>query len=226
MLAFVRHLFNYAKRCDRFFGNNPVSIAGLLPVNNQKTRVLTIEEEDLLLPNAKEPLNSMSQIAIYAGLRLNSIRTLKWTCVDLNSNTITIEATYSKNKKTHLIPMNPIVRRVLLEARLQSGKNEYVFPEAMASTLSALSNRFTYLCKGLGIDGVSFHSLRHTCGTRLAEMGKDISTISKALGHSSINMSMRYVHPKESVRRAMDELANFRSFTTNSPPNEDLDRHN
>jgi len=122
--------------------------------------------------------------------------------------------------------MNPIVRRVLLEARLKSGKSEYVFPEATASTLSALSNRFTYLCKGLGIDGVSFHSLRHTCGTRLAEMEKDISTISKALGHSSIDMSMRYVHPKESVRRAMDELANFRSFTTNSPPNEDLDRHN
>jgi len=41
MLAFVRHQFNYAKRCDRFFGNNPVSIAGLLPVNNQKTRLPT-----------------------------------------------------------------------------------------------------------------------------------------------------------------------------------------
>lgn len=39
-LSFVRHLFNYAKRCDKFYANNPVSISGLLPVNNQKSRVL------------------------------------------------------------------------------------------------------------------------------------------------------------------------------------------
>jgi hypothetical protein len=51
-LAFVRHLFNYAKRCDKFHSNNPVSLSGLLHVNNQKTRVLTPEEESLLISNA------------------------------------------------------------------------------------------------------------------------------------------------------------------------------
>ncbi|HEX3034724.1 MAG TPA: hypothetical protein VHT73_06250 [Thermodesulfobacteriota bacterium] len=56
ILAFTGHLFNYAKRCNKFFGNNPVSISGLLPVNNQKVRVLSIKEETLLLANAKEPL--------------------------------------------------------------------------------------------------------------------------------------------------------------------------
>ncbi|MGE5444033.1 MAG: tyrosine-type recombinase/integrase [Ignavibacteriales bacterium] len=224
-LSFVRHLFNYAKRCDKFYANNPVSIAGLLPVDNQKTRVLTLEEEDLLLANAKEPLKSMIQIAIYSGLRLNSIRTLKWTRIDFNSNTIPIEATYSKNKKTHAISINPTVRRVLLEAKLKSRKSEHVFPEAMALTVSTLSDKFTKLCRSLGIEGMSFHGLRHTCGTRLAEMGKDISTISKALGHSTINMSMRYVHPKESVKRAMDDLANYRSFATNFTTNEDSNDH-
>ncbi|MGE5444459.1 MAG: site-specific integrase [Ignavibacteriales bacterium] len=185
--------------------------------------MLTLEEEDLLIANAKEPLKSMIQIAIYSGLRLNSIRTLKWTCVDFNSNTITIEAAYSKNKKTHLIPMNPIVRKVLLEAKLRGGNSEYVLPEVINLTISGITTRFTRLCKKLGIQGLSFHCLRHTCGTRLAEMGKDISTISKALGHSSVNMSMRYVHPRESVKRAMDDLANYRSFATNLATNEDSD---
>ncbi|MGE5446036.1 MAG: tyrosine-type recombinase/integrase [Ignavibacteriales bacterium] len=222
-LSFVRHLFNYAKRCDKFYANNPVSTAGLLPINNQKTRVLTLEEEDFLLANANEPLKSMIHIAIYSGLRLNSIRTLKWTHVDLNSNTITIEATYSKNKKTHVIPMNATVRKVLLEAKLRYGNSEYVLPEAADLSQTAISGRFMRLCIKLGLQGLRFHDLRHTCGTRLAEMGKDISTISKALGHSSINMSMRYVHPKESVKRAMDDLDNYRSFATSSTTSENKD---
>ncbi|MGE5444914.1 MAG: site-specific integrase, partial [Ignavibacteriales bacterium] len=186
-------------------------------------RVLTLEEEDLLLANAKEPLKSMIHIAIYSGLRLNSIRTLKWTCVDFNSNTITIEATYSKNKKTHIIPMNATVRKVLLEAKLRCGNSEYVLPGAIALDVTTLCHKFVQLCKRLGVQGMGFHGLRHTCGTRLAEMGKDISTISKALGHSSINMSMRYVHPKESVKRAMDDLVNYRSFATSFATNEGLE---
>ncbi len=97
-LAFARHLFNYARRCNKFYANNPVSISGLLSVNNQRTRILTIEEEDLLLNNAEEPVKSMIQIALLTGLRLNSIRTLTWKCIDLNSNTITVESIYSKNK--------------------------------------------------------------------------------------------------------------------------------
>lgn len=222
-LSFVRHLFNYAKRCDKFYSNNPVSIAGLLPVNNQKTRVLTLEEEDLLLVSAKEPLKSMIYIAIYAGLRLNSIRTLKKTGVDFNSNIITIEAHYSKNKKIHVLPMNTIFRKVLLEAKLKAGDSEYLLPEAFNLTQTAVSERFMRLCIKLGIQGLRFHDLRHTCGTRLAEMGKDISTISKALGHSSINMSMRYIHPKESVKRALEDLANYKSFATNFTTNEHSD---
>lgn len=188
--------------------------------------MLSIEEVDLLLGSAKEPLKSMIQIAIYAGLRLNSIRTLKWTCIDFKCNTITIEATYSKNKKTHVIPMNTTVRKVLLEAKLRCGSSEYVFPGAIALAITTWCNKFSRLCKKLGVEGISFHGLRHTCGTRLSEIGKDISTISKALGHSSVHMSMRYVHPRESVKRAMEDLAKYKDFATNFTTSEDSENAN
>ena len=83
-----------------------MSISGLLPVNNQKTRVITPEEEALLIAHAEEPLKSMIRMALLTALRLNSIRTLKWGCVDLNLNTITREAVYSKNKKNHVMPIS------------------------------------------------------------------------------------------------------------------------
>ena len=40
------------------------------------------------------------------------------------------------------------------------------------------------------------HSLRHTMLTRLGEAGADAFTIMRIAGHSSITMTMRYVHPQ------------------------------
>lgn len=223
-LSFIRHLFNYAKRCNKFYANNPVSISGLLSVNNQKSRVLSLEEEHLLLANAAEPLKSMIRIALLTGLRLNSNRTLAWKSIDFGSNTITIDAIYSKNKRVHMIPMSVNLRHLLSRAKLRcGGGSEYVFPEAMVFTPSAISVRFRTLCRRLGIKDLRFHDLRHTCGTRLAERGHGIETISKALGHSSITMSMRYVHPKDSVKRAMEDLANFESMATNIATSKELE---
>lgn len=214
-LAFVRHLFNYAKRCKKFYGDNPVSLSGLLSVNNQKTRVITPEEEALLFANAGEPLKSMIRISLLTGLRLNSIRTLKWGCVDLKTNTITIEAFYSKNKRTQVLPISNALRKILLEARLKSGGSEYVFPEAMVFTRKGITLRFRMLCKKLGIQGVRFHDLRHTAATRMIESGVNIVAVSKILGHSTLQMTMRYSHPDNSLREAVETLANFTGSTTN-----------
>jgi len=48
-LAVLRHLLNMAKRWKKFFGDNPVSIVGLLEENNQIERILTPEEEKTLI---------------------------------------------------------------------------------------------------------------------------------------------------------------------------------
>ena len=39
------------------------------------------------------------------------------------------------------------------------------------------------------------HSLRHTFGTRLGESGADAFTIMMLMGHSTVRVSQRYVHP-------------------------------
>jgi len=53
-LAVLRHLINLAERWNKFFGKNPVSIAGLFHPNNQKERTLTPEEEKRLLDSCNE----------------------------------------------------------------------------------------------------------------------------------------------------------------------------
>jgi len=58
-----------------------------------------------------------------------------------------------------------------------------------------------------GIKNLTFHTLRHTFATRLVLSGIDLATVSKLLGHSSIQMTMRYSHPTpEALKNAVSKL--------------------
>ncbi|MGA2716785.1 MAG: tyrosine-type recombinase/integrase [Bryobacteraceae bacterium] len=51
------------------------------------------------------------------------------------------------------------------------------------------------------------HSLRHSFGTRLGESGADAFTIMKLMGHSTVTVSQRYVHPSpEAVELAYERM--------------------
>ena len=61
------------------------------------------------------------------------------------------------------------------------------------------------------------HSLRHSFGTRLGESGADAFTIMRLMGHSTVTVSQRYVHPSpEAVERAFERLTamNLQKVTT------------
>jgi integrase len=55
-----------------------------------------------------------------------------------------------------------------------------------------------------GIDGLRWHDLRATFGTRLGEAGFDAFTIAQLMGHSDIRMT-RYVRGTERNKRAAVE---------------------
>ena len=45
-----------------------------------------------------------------------------------------------------------------------------------------------------GIEGVVWHTLRHTCASRLVMAGVDIRTVQEIMGHKTLAMTMRYSH--------------------------------
>jgi integrase len=56
------------------------------------------------------------------------------------------------------------------------------------------------------------YDLRHTFATRAVASGLDLPTLSSLLGHASILMTMRYVHPAaEQKRVAMEKFEKFRA---------------
>jgi integrase len=64
--------------------------------------------------------------------------------------------------------------------------------------------------KDPGIVGVRFHDLRHSFASHALELGADIMTVSRILGHSSIMMTAKCLHPTgESMRIAVEKMGEF-----------------
>jgi len=209
----IRHLFNYAYSRRAFFGRNPVSESGLPQVNDRKERVLTAIEQEGLLKNSPHELVVIIKLALSTGMRRDEVLFLKWEWVNLQEGFITLPLTHTKSKKSRRVPINAVVRQILREANLESGRAEKGLVFHVSSTdygsRTWLQRAFKEACTRAGIEGVRFHDLRHTTATRLVEAGIPLHAVAELLGHSSVRMTERYSHPQESVIRATNILANF-----------------
>jgi hypothetical protein len=62
------------------------------------------------------------------------------------------------------------------------------------------------------------YDCRHTWATRAVEAGIDLVTLAAMLGHSKINMVLRYAHPtQEHQTKAMDKMESSMSANRRSP---------
>jgi integrase len=187
---------------------------------NQVERILSAEEQSRLLDSSIGYLRPIITTALNTGMRRGEILTLKWSDVDLDMNMITINQTNTKSKKQRKIPVSSRMRSLLLELKLQSGIQEYVFTDIQGRAIRTIRSAFQTACRKAGLDGLRFHDLRHTAATRMVESGANIVAISKILGHSDIKTTMRYAHPEDSLKEALESLGNFGKNTTNIATNE------
>ncbi|UUM12420.1 site-specific integrase [Clostridiaceae bacterium HFYG-1003] len=78
-----------------------------------------------------------------------------------------------------------------------------LFPDEIGSPMDDKRplRRLKALEKANGLPNVNIHGLRHTYATRLLELGEPIHSISKLLGHSSIELTQEiYAHVLESMK--------------------------
>ena len=80
-------------------------------------------------------------------------------------------------------------------AYILTGTEEFMEPRT-------LQYRFKKYAKNCGLEGVHFHTLRHTFATRCVEVGFEIKSLSEILGHSTTALTMeRYVHSSLKLKR-------------------------
>ena len=187
--------------------------------------VLNRAEQDMLCRYLKEKIsirNMAILLCLFTGMRVGEVCALKWADISFSEHTIYVHQTMqriqvtgnSKSKTTVIIttPKSlcsirtiPIPKNIenVLQSNfsnrngyfLTGSEDDYVEPRSM-------QNHFKRVLKNVSLRPINFHSLRHTFATRCIEVGFDIKSLSKILGHANVNITMnRYVHPSMDFKR-------------------------
>jgi len=219
--AILRHAFNLAIREWQWCQENPVERVSRERVSSGRDRWLTLEEEKTLLEccvlhptrkeNKVESVYWLQEIVLFAlntGMRQDEILSLTSQNADLFRKAILVVK--SKNGEKRTIPMNQKVFELLkVKARGNQNRSKVVFAsEAGTKILRRNLMRAFYNARDRAkIADFTFHDLRHTFATRLAQSGIDLYVISKLLGHKDIKMTQRYAHHcPDSLRGGVEVL--------------------
>ncbi len=201
-LACLKTLFSKAVEWGRI-EKNTVRTVKKFKEDNARERILAADEARRLVESAAPSIRPVLIIALNTGMRKNEILSLKWDNVDFLRGYILIEQ--SKSGKARKVPMNGAASSALMGLPHAA---EYVFyNRETKAPVQDIKTAFAAACRRAKISGLRLHDLRHTAATWMIQAGVDIVTVSKILGHASIQMTMRYAHPTpENMKRAVERL--------------------
>jgi len=189
--------------------SNPARKVKKLPVDNQRTRVCSVEEEKLLRESLPPVLSAMFTCAIHTGLRASRLGGLLWSQVDFSRGTISVSGT--ANKRAVTVPMNQTVRDCLSKLHADRAEGEErVFVTRNDNQYTRPGAYFATVCRRLSIEGLRWHDLRHTAATRMGDAGAGLPALMEILGHKNPKTTMRYTHATDdAVRRAVATLDEY-----------------
>lgn len=110
------------------------------------------------------------------------------------------------------IPLSNEARTLRAERLEKLGTEVYAFPSKRDSRrpMGQIANTHHRTVKRTGLAPFRLYDLRHTFATRVVQSGMDLPTLAGILGHSKLNMVLRYAHPTpEHKRRAITRLEQY-----------------
>lgn len=190
----------------KYLGENPARKVKKLKVAETEYNTLTVDEANRLLNTAKRDndwLYTFIALALNTGMRVSEMLALTWDDIDFKAHTISVlndEDFETKSKKSRYLPMNDFLFGVLKQHPrhiscdlIFASKKSNRQGEALHS--NSVKLRLDQAVTDAGIAGhYRIHDLRHSFGTRLADIGENPRTIMELMGHSSIEVTMQYIH--------------------------------
>lgn len=194
-----------------------------LPVKLPRVAALTNDIYFLTLEEAQKVINAFDGhnlkpvvvLALYYGLRRSEVLGLRWSAVDFERDTITINHTVVKNltiiekdrTKTETsrrtFELLPECREMLkaLKASQNASKSKnkdgYIFcwEDGRLFRPDYVTRGFQRVLKSHGLPHMRFHDLRHSTASILFEKGWSLEDVKNWLGHSDIETTSNiYLH--------------------------------
>jgi len=205
-LAALRFMLNFAVRAGHI-RDNPFKGVKLFPENPGTMRIISHEEEKRYLAQAPPLLKDIATLILEAGMRPNEVFSTRRENVKLDERFVFIPFGKSRFARRTI----PLTDRALevLKRRMELKRTEHLFPHRKCDKPMTACRSHDTVSRKLGLK-FRLYDLRHTFGSRSAMAGVDLPTLKELMGHSSITLTMRYVHPTpEHKKEALKKLQKY-----------------
>ena len=208
-IVFLRGMFATLKKAASLT-ENPWAEIKSMEKRTQGRVNFTPDELAIIISKADGFIRYAVGLAIFTGLRLGDVMTLRWA--DIHGDKIEIIPSKTARKgKTITLPVHPVLALLLAERRKQA-PGDYVFPVEREEYLrepTLITNQFQkFLTDTCGIVTTEakgehrqraivrkgFHSLRHSFVSLCAINGVPQVVIQELVGHGSPAMTALYSH--------------------------------
>jgi len=187
-------VFNYA--CRQYnLTSNPVGLIPSKPEDNHRVRYLSTLERKRLLNACMEvswsKLYLLVLTAITTGARRGELLSLRWSDIDFDRQTAYVQTT--KNGQPKVLPLTNDVIKELIKFRTRN--DSLIFnSEIKLNKAFCFTKQWNNALKEAKLEDFTFHCLRHTCASYLAQSGASLLEIADVLGHKQISVTKRYAH--------------------------------
>ncbi len=223
-LRTLRRALNLANEWGRSERRPKITLA---KGERQRERVLPDVEIDRYLNACEQPWKDVATILLGTSMRPGEAFALRWECVLLNRDgTGLMQITKGKSKAARrVLPMVLQVSEALNARWKAQGEptDGWVFPSGLSCGHLEGSTAKGFHARALKkanqdldesrlpeLKRFEPYVMRHTALTRLGEHC-DVFTLAAIAGHSSITMTLRYVHPQaETIERAFAKVGGHR----------------
>lgn len=201
----------------------------MLKEPEQAKRVVSPEEFRKLLNACKEDFQrALLTVAYYQGLRRNELANLRWSAIDLEEGTLTLENRpeedeWTKSRKLRRMPLIRWARDALRELHdavpkvVREGNEEPAAPHCFtrdgAQPLRSawITRWFGQLVNRAGIARCTLHDLRRSWSTLAQRAGVDRNVVKELGGWSDVRVVERHYSGEipEVFRRATETIERF-----------------
>ena len=172
-----------------------------------RTNVETYSDEELRIllqkPNIKKCSFTeyqswvMTNFLFSTGVRQRSLMHIKVKDIDFDNNVVYVNVT--KNRKPLLVPINQTMAHILNEYRKYrkyKNKEDFLFCNVFGEQLvkSTCYHMLYEYNKRRGVETTGIHRYRHTFARQWILNGGNVVSLSRLLGHSSLQITQNYVN--------------------------------
>ena len=186
-----------------------------IKIDKQVKKGANVDDVDTLLSLIDQTTfvgfrDSVAILTMYStGIRIRTLGELKESHVDFDNLTLNLDGSTLKNHQFLKLPISQELAKMFkdlihLNENIkqyygQENKNIFITQNGLPMNTSkssncAISKQLNKYSKRFGLENINAHAIRRGYAKNLLDKGANIALISKALGHSDLAVTTKYLH--------------------------------